>query len=67
MLKKIIGIFLLAGSLQACPFCASNLQQSSQGFNLGITASIFLLLGAVGSLTGFIVYQIIRQDKKRKA
>ena len=66
-MRKIIGLLLWAGPLQACPFCAPNLQQNSRGFTLGITISIFLLLGAVAGLTGFIVHQIIRQEKRNKA
>jgi hypothetical protein len=68
MIKKTFGLFWLTiNSLQACPFCASNLEQNNAGFSLGINVTIFLLLATVGSLAGFIVYQIIQQEKKPKA
>ena len=68
MIKKTFSLFWLTiNSLQACPFCASNLEQNSAGFSLGINVTIFLLLATVGSLAGFIVYQIVRQPKKPKA
>lgn len=67
MLKKVFLIFLMTGPIQACPFCAGNLGQNSCGFSFGIGASIFMFLGVVGFLVGFIVYQIIQNDKKRKS
>jgi hypothetical protein len=68
MIKKIVSLlFLMTTPLQACPFCASNLSQNSRGFTLGINMTIFLMLGTVGLLAGFIIYQIIRQEKKSKA
>ncbi|MGH7738650.1 MAG: hypothetical protein ACREL1_00750 [bacterium] len=67
MIKKTFLILLMTKSLQACPFCAGNLGQNSCGFSFGIGVSIFMLLGIVASLVGFIVYQIIQQDKKRKS
>jgi hypothetical protein len=52
--------------LQACPFCAGNLAQNGVGFSLGINVTIFVMLGTLGSLAGFIIYQIIQQEKKHK-
>jgi hypothetical protein len=68
MIKKTFGLFWFTNTaLQACPFCASELAQNNGGFSLGINATIFLLLGTVGFLAGFIVYQIVRQPKKPRA
>ncbi len=68
MTKKLMGLlFLAAAPLQACPFCAGNLSQNSRGFTLGINATIFLMLGTVALLAGFIIYQIIKQEKRNKA
>ncbi len=67
MMRKLMGLlFLMTAPLQACPFCAANLAQNSRGFTSGINMTIFLMLGTVAFLTGFIIYQIIRQEKKPK-
>jgi len=63
-------IELVSSSVSACPFCSENLAKNSGGFagglTLGITITIFLMLGVVGSLAGFIIYQIIQGDKRKK-
>ena len=68
----LIGLLLesITSAAAACPFCAENLSRNSGGFagglTLGITITIFLMLGVVGSLAGFIVYQILQGDKRRE-
>jgi hypothetical protein len=67
----LIGLVfeLISSSVSACPFCSENLAKNSGGFagglTLGITITIFLMLGTVGLLAGFIIYQIIQGDKRR--
>ncbi|HVM31878.1 MAG TPA: hypothetical protein VMU88_01995 [bacterium] len=63
---KGLLLFLSAAPLQACPFCASNLSRDNQAFGLGLALSIFLLLGVLAALAGFIILQIIRQDSAPK-
>jgi hypothetical protein len=68
MIKKLMGLlFLMTTPLQACPFCASNLAGNGAGFSLGINVTVFVMLGTLGSLAGFIIYQIIQQEKKPKS
>ncbi len=72
MKSFIIGLLLelITSAAAACPFCAENLSRNGGGFagrlTLGITITIFLMLGVVGSLAGFIVYQIFQGDKRRE-
>lgn len=52
----------------ACPFCAGNLASNggaAAGFTRGIGYTIFLLLGMIASITGFLVLQIIKGEKRR--
>jgi hypothetical protein len=51
-----------------CPFCSENLSKNSGGFSgglsMGIMITIFMLLGFVGSLAGFVVWLMIKEGKK---
>jgi predicted lipid-binding transport protein (Tim44 family) len=52
----------------ACPFCSENLSKNSGGFNhgltMGIMITIFMFLGIIGSIAGFIVHLMIKEGKK---
>jgi hypothetical protein len=69
-LKIILSIlFSFSCSLaSACPFCGENLSKNNGGFtggiSMGILITIFLFLGVLGSLVGFIVYSIREGDKR---
>jgi hypothetical protein len=60
--------FLFPAFASACPFCSTNLSSNSGGFNhgltMGIMITIFMLLGMIGSVAGFIVYLMIKEGKK---
>ena len=72
MLKKSALFFLSLAPLHtvlfACPFCSENLSKNTGGFSggltLGIVITIFFMLGAIGSVVGFVAWLMIKEGKK---
>jgi hypothetical protein len=66
VLITVVLVFFTSAVLFACPLCSDNVARTGNngGMAMGIVITIFLLLGAVGSLAGFFIWLMIHEGRK---